>query len=141
MKSIFVALFLIITNSMAYAVPNTPVLAEFDVNCVGNSRAPRGTLNVKFDGTISVVKPNQTGTLKLGSVGVFDFFADFKFHLGQKNDGVVTFAFQNAQGTVLTKSTFELPKNGIVKTAVYYFDTASNTTANIYCKVTPVPNL
>lgn len=138
MKFIFLILLAISKISFANSMANTPELMHFNINCVGNSQTSQGTLNVNFNGTISVFYQDQTGMLKLGSIGAFEFTADFKFHLSQKNNGVVTFSLKNSRGFVISKNSLLLPKNGDLQTAIYYFDTATGVAANVLCSVAPV---
>lgn len=137
MKLIFLALLLMSTVSFANTTDIKPELARFDVNCIGSSDSAQGTLDAKMQGTISVFSQDQTGQLKLGSIGIFEFIADFKFHLNRKNDGLVTFSFRNANGLVLSKNSLPLPRSGVVATSAYYFDTASGVSVSVQCSVNP----
>jgi hypothetical protein len=139
MKLVYLALLMIPTVSFADNVSNKPELARFNVDCIVASRsATRDTVDAEMQGTISVFNQMQSGVLKLGSIGVFNFVADFKFRMNQRDDGIVTFAFQNAEGAVLSQSSVPLPKNGLVETSVDYFDTTSGATAQVRCSVKPV---
>lgn len=134
---VLLTLLLFSTFSFADTSNTEPELARFDINCIGSSDTGQNTVDVNIRGSLSVFSPDQTGQLKLGSIGVFEFIADFKFHLNQKNYGSVTFSFQNADGITLSKSTHVLPKIGIVETSVYYFDTALGAAANVKCSISP----
>lgn len=138
MKAVFLALLMI--PAMSYAdVSSKPEFARFDVNCVGHANSvTQDGADIEMKGTISVLDRTQTGLLKLGVLGGFEFVADFKFDSNWASVGTVTFSFLNADGAVVSQSTHSLPKKGYIKTAVYYFDTAAGVSADVRCKVNPV---
>lgn len=137
MKLIFLLVFIISSYSFADEIDKKQELARFEVNCNGISESNQEKLDANMNGTISVFSKYQTGQLKLGSIGVFEFVADFKFHLNQKNNGKVTFSFRKGDGLILSKNSLVLPKNATVETSVYYFDTASQNSASVQCSVKP----
>jgi len=134
---LLITLLMFSANLFAGSSVNKPELARFAIRCTGNSDSTQGTLDVDFNGTLSVFSKNQTGRLKLGSMGVFELIADFKFPLNLKTYGLIIFSFQNAEGRVLSKSSHTLPRDGFVATSIYFLDTASDTEANVSCSVSP----
>jgi hypothetical protein len=138
MKKDFIPLLLFpaLAFSATVDVDGKPDLARYGVHCVAKSQTPQGSLDADFNGAISVCDQNQDGTLKLGSIGAFTFVTDFNFRISHVDNGVVSFAFQNTRGVTLARSSMRLPKYGEVKSAVYYYDTATNVAANVVCTVT-----
>lgn len=135
MKFISLALILISTASFAESITNKPELARFEFNCLGSSNTAQSHVNAELQGAISVFNPIQIGQLQLGSIGVFNFVADFQFDLNQSNNGTVTFTFQNNKGFVLSQKSFKLPKENPVEITIDYFGTTSS--ANVHCLVNP----